>query len=221
MSFRTTALLARKSVRARLGRTIAIAFTVTAGVSFVVGSFVLADSLRATFGGLFEELVSQVDLEVRSAEAFEGDSGRDPIDAAIADDIAAIDGVDVVEPALSRFAQLIDADGEIVRTTGGPALGFSYIGDAGLQGVSLKEGRSPNGPDELVVDKATADRVGYDLSRRFGEPWHGVPIKRHLHRAEPLLRGWDHRGSKAGEPLVLTGPVSLPHRDLQGSAAAR
>ena len=145
MSFRSTALLARKSIRARLGRTIAIAFTVTAGVSFVVGSFVLADSLRATFGGLFNELVSDVDLEVRSAEAFEGDSERDPIDASIADDISAVDGVEVVEPALSRFAQLIDQDGEIVATTGGPALGFSYIGDDGAPRCDPERGPRSDG----------------------------------------------------------------------------
>jgi len=154
-------MLARKSIRARLGRTIAIALMMTAGVSFVVGSFVLADSLRATFGNLFTELVSDVDLEVRAAEAFEGDGDRDPIDASIADDLADVDGIAIVEPALARFAQLLDQDGEIIATTGGPALGFSYIGEGGLQGVTLKNGRPPVGADEVAVDKASADRVGY------------------------------------------------------------
>ena len=161
MSTNSTAMIARKSIRARLGRTIAIALMMTVGVSFVVGSFVLADSLRATFNGLFTELVSDVDLEVRASEAFEGDGERDPIDASIADDLAGIEGIDVVEPALARFAQLLDKDGDIVATTGGPALGFSYIGDDGLQGVTLKDGRPPVGPDEVAVDKVSADRVGY------------------------------------------------------------
>ena len=163
MSINSTAMLARKSIRARLGRTIAIALMMTAGVSFVVGSFVLADSLRATFGGLFTELVSDIDLEVRAAEAFEGDGDRDPIDASIVEDLAGIEGIAVIEPSLSRFAQLLDQDGDIVTTTGGPALGFSYIGDDGLQGVTLKDGRPPTGVDEAVVDKATADRVGYSV----------------------------------------------------------
>jgi putative ABC transport system permease protein len=161
MSINSTAMLARKSIRARLGRTIAIALMMTAGVSFVVGSFVLADSLRATFGGLFTELVSDVDLEVRATEAFEGDGDRDPIDASIADDLAGIDGIAVIEPVLARFAQLLGQDGDIIDNTGGPALGFSYIGDDGLQGVTLKDGRPPSGVDEVVVDKASADRVGY------------------------------------------------------------
>ena len=73
MSAKPTLLIARKSVRARLGRTIAITVAITAGVSFVVGSFVLADSLRATFDDLFGELTSNVDLQVRSSQAFESD----------------------------------------------------------------------------------------------------------------------------------------------------
>ena len=168
MSFSSTALLARKSIRASLGRTIAIALMMTAGVSFVVGSFVLADSLRATFASLSDELVSEIDLQVRAAEAFEGDSNRDPIDATIADDLQGIDGIDVIEPSLGRFAQLLDQDGDIVATTGGPALGFSYIGEGGLQGVTLKDGRAPTGADEIVVDKASADRVGYVVGDTVG-----------------------------------------------------
>jgi len=70
MSIRSTALMARKSLRARLGRTIAIGFAIVAGVSFVVGSFVLADSLKATFDNLFAEVNAGVDLEVRAVNEY-------------------------------------------------------------------------------------------------------------------------------------------------------
>ena len=108
MAVRSTALIARKSIRARLGRTIAITVAIMAGVSFVVGSFVLADSLRAVFDDLFSELSEDVDLEVRSAQEFDDTDGnaREPIDVTIADDIIGIEGVDVVEPTLTRYAQL-------------------------------------------------------------------------------------------------------------------
>ena len=130
-------LIARKSIRARWGRTLAIAFAITASVSFVVGSFVLADSLRATFDNLFTELNENVDLEVRSAQEFDSDNAREPIDVAIADDIRGVDGVEIVEPILQRFAQLIDADGDVITPAGGPTLGVSWEGDGGIQGVTL------------------------------------------------------------------------------------
>jgi len=154
-------LIARRSIRARWGRTLAILFAITASVSFVVGSFVLADSLRATFDNLFQELNENVDLEVRAAQAFDSDDARDPIDVSIADSIRAVDGVLIAEPILQRFAQLIDADGEAITPPGGPTFGVSWEGDDGLQGVTVKEGRAPQGPDEVAIDKATADTENF------------------------------------------------------------
>ena len=150
-------LIARKSIRARWGRTLAILFAITASVSFVVGSFVLADSLRATFDNLFQELNEEVDLEVRAAQAFESDDARDPIDVSLAESIRAVEGVAIVEPVLQRYAQLLDSDGEAISPPGGPTIGVSWEGADGLQGVTIKEGRAPQGPEELAIDKATAD----------------------------------------------------------------
>jgi putative ABC transport system permease protein len=163
MSAKPTLLIARKSVRARLGRTIAIAFAITAGVSFVVGSFVLADSLRATFDELFGELTSKVDLQVRSAQAFESDDAREPFDPAIADDIRAIDGVSSLEPTVTRFAQLIDDEGEAVSAQAAPSFGVSWESEADVQGVVVKEGAAPSGMDQAAVDKSTADRENLEV----------------------------------------------------------
>ena len=96
-------LIARQSIRARGGRTLAIAFAITASVSFVDGSFVLADSLRATFDSLFQELNENVDLEVRATQEFTSDDARDPIDVGIADSIRDVEGVVIAEPILQRF----------------------------------------------------------------------------------------------------------------------
>jgi putative ABC transport system permease protein len=163
MSAKPTLLIARKSVRARLGRTIAIAIAITAGVSFVVGSFVLADSLRATFDDLFGELTSKVDLQVRSAQAFESDDAREPFDPAIADDIRAIEGVSSLEPTVTRFAQLIDDEGEAVSAQAAPSFGVSWESEADVQGVVVKEGAAPSGMDQAAVDKSTADRENLEV----------------------------------------------------------
>ncbi|MEM8618584.1 MAG: FtsX-like permease family protein [Actinomycetota bacterium] len=158
MSTSSTALLARRSIRARLGRTIAIAVAITAGVSFVVGSFVLADSLRDVFTDLFDELSEDVDLQVRSVQEFDTNDAREPIEVTLVDEVRAIDGVEVAEPTLTRYAQLINDEGEAVSPAGGPTLGVSWEGDAGIQGVTIREGVPPEGPDEVAIDKATADR---------------------------------------------------------------
>jgi putative ABC transport system permease protein len=159
-------LIARKSIRARWGRTLAILFAITASVSFVVGSFVLADSLRATFNDLFTELGENIDLEVRASQEFDSNSARDPIDVELADVLREVEGVQIVEPALQRFAQLIDADGEVITPAGGPTLGVSWEGDDSIAGITVKDGRAPTGPDELAIDKATADSQDFALGDR-------------------------------------------------------
>ena len=170
MSTRATALIARKSIRARLGRLIAIAVAIVVGVSFVVASFVLADSLRSAFDNLFTQISQNVDLEVRSSVAFEQGGGtqqRDPIPATLGDQVEAVDGVGAIEPFLQRYAQFVGGDGEPVTTQGAPLLGVAWTGDASLSGLQIKEeGRPPSGPDEVAMDKATADREDFAVGER-------------------------------------------------------
>ena len=167
----STSLIARRSIRARIGRTIAIIVAVLAGVSFVSGSFVLADSLKSSIDGFISELVQNTDLVVRAERAFDqddfqGDSGREPIPIEIADDVREVPGIDVVEPDIQRNASVLKADGDVITTTG-PQFGVVWDGES-LAGVTLKEGRKPSGPDELVLDKATADREDFLLGDTVG-----------------------------------------------------
>ncbi len=159
-------LIARKSIRARWGRTLAILFAITASVSFVVGSFVLADSLRATFDNLFTELNENIDLEVRASQEFETNDPRDPIPVELVEVVSAVEGVGIVEPALQRYAQLLDDEGQVIAAAGAPTLGVSWEGEGGIAGVTLKDGRAPSGPDEIAIDKATADTQGFEVGDR-------------------------------------------------------
>ena len=156
--------LARKSLRAHLGRSIFIAMSILAGVAFVSGSFILADSLKGTFDDLIDGLTGEIDLEVRSQLSVdELDAVRDPLPAELLDTVAAVPGVEVVEGSFARYAQMIDPDGELVTTGGAPTLGVSWNAENALSGVELRDGRAPNGMGEVAIDKATADRVGFDV----------------------------------------------------------
>ena len=165
MSFKSTALIARKSIRARFGRLIAISIAILVGVSFVVGSFVLADSLRDTFDDLFTQISQNVDLEVRSrspSATTASTSSATRSRPSLADEVAQVDGVAATEPLLQRYAQLVDQDGEPVSTQGAPTIGVAWTGDESLSGLEIKgEGRPPSGPDQVAIDKATADREDF------------------------------------------------------------
>ena len=150
MSSRATVLIARRSIRARLGRLIAISIAILVGVSFVVGSFVLADSLRKTFDDLFTQISQNVDLRVRSSVAFGDDDvqvQRDPIPAVAARrPSSGVDGVAATEPLLQRYAQIVDPDGEVVTTQGAPTLGVGVDRQRGARRAStIKEGAAADG----------------------------------------------------------------------------
>ncbi len=156
--------MARRSLRARIGRAIAIALAILASVSFVSGSFILADSLKATFDNLFTELTENVDLEVRSVLTVDDITAvRDPVPADLLETVQQVPGVAKAEGTLQRFAQMLDKDGEPIATNGAPALGVSWSDDPDLNGVTLKDGAPPAGPDEVVIDKLTADNNGFEI----------------------------------------------------------
>jgi putative ABC transport system permease protein len=156
--------LARRSLRARIGRAIAIGFAILISVAFVSGSFILADSLKATFDNLFTELTANVDLEVRSVLTVDDISAvRDPVPASVEETVRAVPGVANAEGGLQRTATLLKKNGDVVDTRGAPALGVSWNEDQELNGVTLKEGRGPEGSDEVVIDKLTADNNDYEL----------------------------------------------------------
>jgi putative ABC transport system permease protein len=169
MSTQATVLIARRSIRARLGRLIAISIAILVGVSFVVGSFVLADSLRKTFDDLFTNISQNVDLQVRHSVAFGQDDAnvqRDPVPAALLDTVRGVEGVDLAEGTIQRYAQIIDPQGDVVKTQGAPTLGVSWS-NSPLSGLTIKEGAPPNGIDQVAIDKATADRESIEVGDRI------------------------------------------------------
>lgn len=159
-----TTKLTLRGVVAHKWRLALTALAVVFGVGFASASFILTDSLKRSFNDLFAELSEGIDLQVRSSIAFgdEFSSSRDPLPVALVDTLVGVDGVERVVPALSRTIDLLDTDGEAV-SAGGPTLAVSWIGDDALGGGTLIEGAHPEGPDQMVMDKSTANRVGYEI----------------------------------------------------------
>ena len=157
--------LTRRNIGSHKGRSIIISLSIMLGVAFVSASFMVADSLRATFDNLFNSLSDGVDLEVRSQLAFGDatDSQRDPISIDLRDQIAGVEGVADTAVGLSRSATIIDKDGEPVKTSGAPTLAVAWDAENNIGGAVIRDGRLPAGPDEVVIDKATADKYDFEV----------------------------------------------------------
>jgi putative ABC transport system permease protein len=158
-----------KGLLAHKFRLAATALAIVLGVSFVAGTYVLTDTINATFTNLFDEVTQGIDVAVRSKDVFTGQMGevRDPIPEEVLNEVKAVDGVKVAEGSVTGFAQFVDKDGKPVTTGGAPTLGVSISSAPELQaGTTVRSGRLPSGPDEMVVDAQTADKHGFAVGDR-------------------------------------------------------
>ncbi|MEM7339529.1 MAG: FtsX-like permease family protein [Actinomycetota bacterium] len=167
---KTVRRLSFRNIRASVGRLILTTIAVTAGVAFVSGSFILTDSLSATFDELFANSTNEIDAQVQVAELEFGQDERTIPDTLIAE-VDALPEVDraiptvQLDPGVSfRPYILIDEtaepsdDGSVstIEPAGGPIIAFSWDGEDS-EALSLAEGAPPNGPDQIAIDTTYAD----------------------------------------------------------------
>lgn len=159
-----TTKLTLRGVVAHKWRMLLTVFAVISGVAFVSGSFILTDSLKRSFDSLFSDISAGIDLQVRASLAFgdPGTSERDPIPHEIVDDLSSIDGIDKVIGSIQRTTTIIKPDGKPLQTNG-PSFGVSWSGAEGFGGTTLLAGDYPSGPDQVAIDKATAERAKFEV----------------------------------------------------------
>ncbi|MBM3670594.1 MAG: FtsX-like permease family protein [Actinobacteria bacterium] len=179
-----------KNLLARKFRLVLTSLAVVLGVAFMAGTFVLTDTLGNVFDGLFSDVYRGVDVGVRGAEPFDGETAggpgtmisREPIDASVLDDVEEIDGVrfasgfvggDAFNPAkVSPLGKSGKVKEEIIHgqapqlgVTWGPRrqLNHAFGGDG-----RPEVGRPPDGRREVALDEVTAEDAGitFDEVRR-------------------------------------------------------
>lgn len=157
-----------QGVRGHIVRFVLTTLSVMLGVAFVAGTFVLSDSLHATFDRISTGSAVGTDVVVRGVKVNGGvgDSGdlRQPLSIDEATTLAGIDGVRSAEPDLRGSAVLVGADGTAVRNGGAPSFGFAFRPDD--PALPLIAGRGPRSVDEVVVDSTTLKESGLSLGDR-------------------------------------------------------
>ncbi len=159
-----------KSLLAKKVRLALTAVSVVLGVGFMAGTYVLTDTMSKAFNELFDTVATDADVIVRAESAFSatvggaggggGSEGRQPVQAAVLGDILAVDGVKTAHGDVQGYAQFVDPKtNEAIGGAGPPTMGLSWDPDSSL--VEIRDGRAPQGPDEVAVDAGTAR--GHDL----------------------------------------------------------
>ncbi|HXF71810.1 MAG TPA: FtsX-like permease family protein, partial [Actinomycetota bacterium] len=159
-----------RGLRAHLGRLALSGSGIVLAVGFVVGTFVLTDTLDAAFDRLFALANRGIDVIVRAETAFTaagpgttfGAARRVP--ARLLRTVRGVEGVEAAEGFVMGYAQIVTPEGEAVLPQGPPTLGVSWMSDR-FTSLVLRAGRRPSGPEEVAVDARTARE--HDL--RVGE----------------------------------------------------
>jgi putative ABC transport system permease protein len=154
-----------KELAARKLRLLTTAFAVLLGVAFMAGTLVFTDTVGATFDAALADANDGVDAYVRTPSEIDlgyGEPGP-RLDASLAQTVAAVDGVDEVALRINGYAQLVGPDGDPVGDISkSPAFGTNWVTVDDLNPYELASGRAPANDGEIVVDKASADKAGYE-----------------------------------------------------------
>ena len=154
--------VALRGLFARKFRLALTAAAVLLGVMFVTTTYVLTDTLNASFDRVFAQSLSDVDLVVRGAPVRGDERARMP--QAVVARVRGIQGVATAHGFVQGYAQLVGRDGEAVDK-GGPAAGVTFVGGRERGPMLLVDdggtrSRAPHGADEAVVDVDTARDAG-------------------------------------------------------------
>jgi putative ABC transport system permease protein len=153
------------SLRGHKRRVLSMCSAVLLGVAFLAGTLILGDTMRSGFGDMFEEANAGTDALVRSAHRVDAAGWEEspPIDAAVLDQVAAVEGVGSVAPVVEASGQLAAPDGDAVGGDGPPTVAGNWVTEPGLNPYQLREGRAPEGPGEVVVDARSADAANLEV----------------------------------------------------------
>ncbi|MDQ3066764.1 MAG: ABC transporter permease, partial [Actinomycetota bacterium] len=164
---------ALKGLLGRKLRTALTALAIVLGVAMISGTYVLTDSIDSAFDTIFGDVRKGSTAVVSGKAAFdlsEGSGATAPsVDEGLLETVRGVDGVSLAEGGVnSESTTLIGRDGKAVVKGGAPNLGFSISdGDSPFNPLALEEGSWP-GPNEVVIDKGTADEEGFEIGETIG-----------------------------------------------------
>ena len=161
--------LAFRMTLARKGRLVLTSLAIILGTGFLSGTLIFSDTLNKTFDRLFADVFRDVDAYVRSSQFVEvgfGGEQRAQTPIAALETVLGVDGVEDATGDIQAFARIIAKDGTPMGSDNGPPT-FGGIATESMAGLwTIEDGRLPVGPNEMVMDAATAKNADYVIGDR-------------------------------------------------------
>lgn len=172
---------ALRNVLAHKARLLMTVLAVTLGVAFVSGTLVFTDTLKKSLSGQSAKSYDGIAVSVTSYGQGRDDEGRpegEPgISQATLDKVRGLGGVDAVSGRVQGFAGVGDENGKLIGS-GWSNKGSNYapVKDGKDPRYAFTTGAGPARPDEIALDRATADAGGYAVGDKVRVATNG-PVK--------------------------------------------
>src|SRR4051812_5670290 len=161
--------VALKGLAARKVRALLTAFAVVIGVAMVSGTFILTDTTKSSFTGLFAASFDKTDAVVSGKEIVKGSTagGEARVPAALLERLRALpqvaDAGGTISPNETNAADVTGADG---KKAGREALPISVArAPPRFSPLKLASGTWADGAGQVVLDAGTAEKEHYKLGQ--------------------------------------------------------
>src|SRR5215470_2323553 len=200
-----------QSLLVRKRRLVTTALAVILGVAFTAGTLVLTDTMKSIFNDLSAGAYKGTDAVVRATAVFNGPSDmgaqRPNVDASLVPALSHVPGVAGAQGTVQGYTRLIGKDGKPIGSTGNgpPALGFNWGTVPALNPFHLVAGHAPQAPDEIAIDKQSANDGHLAVGDTTTVLVNGPPLRMRI----AGIAGFGTADNLAGASVVLfTTPVA-------------
>ncbi len=166
------------ALRSLLGRKLRFAltaFAIVLGVAMVSGTYVLTDTIKSAFNQIYTASYKNTDAVITEKQAF-GNQGAATFgfSESLLAEVKRLPGVAEADGSVTDQAtQLVGRDGKAITNGGAPNLGFGVVPNSRFSAVTFTSGKYPTGPNQVAIDKATADKEGFKVGDPIGISIHG------------------------------------------------
>ncbi len=171
---------------------------VALGVSLISATYVFTDTINRSFSDIFAETTKGIDVAVTPREFISTDDGqtRPTVSPAILAEVRQNPDVQLAQGSVFDQVTLLGKDGKRVAASGAPSFLTSIAQYPRFESLDVVSGRLPRTPDEIALDKATAEKKDFKVGDLMGVQG-GAPKKEYRIVGITVLGGVESFGGTA------------------------
>ena len=166
--------VALKGLWGRKLRTVLTALAIVLGVSMISGTYVLTDTITASFTKVVDGSFEHADAVVTGKVAFKNNESNTAATPAFPDSVLAkvkqLPDVAAAAGTVADEAKLIDRNGKVISTKGGSSIAASVDpkNDARFNPLKLTSGKWPVGNGQIAIDRRTSELRHFAVGDTIG-----------------------------------------------------